>query len=233
MSRLWIVRMLRFAARTLQHGLSSARTPPLVPSGGRRRVSRRRESRSTALFGRSQGLGALWRGARSCSAHRGTRLKTLTCDNRSQEARLCSLVSSASVMSRRTRRPGARPQRLSASRRWSRSRSRPRRLASTCSPRASTTTRRSCPRRQRRSLGYIAARTERIILSTATTLITTNDPVKIAEDYSMLQHLAGGRVDLMLGRGNQRAGVSVVRAGHRQRHRARHRELRAAAPPLA
>ncbi|MDP2327908.1 MAG: LLM class flavin-dependent oxidoreductase [Dehalococcoidia bacterium] len=52
-------------------------------------------------------------------------------------------------------------------------------------------------------LGYIAARTDRIILSTATTLITTNDPVKIAEDYAMLQHLAGGRVDLMLGRGNQ------------------------------
>ena len=52
-------------------------------------------------------------------------------------------------------------------------------------------------------LGYIAARTQRIILSTATTLITTNDPVKIAEDYAMLQHLAGGRVDLMLGRGNQ------------------------------
>jgi alkanesulfonate monooxygenase SsuD/methylene tetrahydromethanopterin reductase-like flavin-dependent oxidoreductase (luciferase family) len=51
-------------------------------------------------------------------------------------------------------------------------------------------------------LGFIAARTERLILSTATTLITTNDPVKIAEGYAMLQHLAGGRVDLMLGRGN-------------------------------
>ena len=51
-------------------------------------------------------------------------------------------------------------------------------------------------------LGYIAARTSRIILSTATTLITTNDPVKIAEDYAMLQHLADGRVDLMMGRGN-------------------------------
>ena len=51
-------------------------------------------------------------------------------------------------------------------------------------------------------LGFIAARTKRLILSTATTLITTNDPVKIAEDYAMLQHLAGGRVDLMLGRGN-------------------------------
>nr|WP_168518324.1 LLM class flavin-dependent oxidoreductase [Streptomyces sp. S1D4-11]QIZ02219.1 LLM class flavin-dependent oxidoreductase [Streptomyces sp. S1D4-11] len=51
-------------------------------------------------------------------------------------------------------------------------------------------------------LGWIAARTDRIILSTSTTLITTNDPVKIAEDYAMLQHLADGRVDLMMGRGN-------------------------------
>src|SRR6201999_1643140 len=51
-------------------------------------------------------------------------------------------------------------------------------------------------------LGFVAAQTERIVLSTATTLITTNDPVKIAEDYAMLQHLSGGRVDLMMGRGN-------------------------------
>jgi putative FMN-dependent luciferase-like monooxygenase len=51
-------------------------------------------------------------------------------------------------------------------------------------------------------LGYIAARTSTLLLSTSTTLITTNDPVKIAEDYAMLQHLAGGRVDLMMGRGN-------------------------------
>jgi len=51
-------------------------------------------------------------------------------------------------------------------------------------------------------LAAIAAQTEQIVLSTAVTLITTNDPVKIAEDYAMLQHLSGGRVDLMLGRGN-------------------------------
>lgn len=51
-------------------------------------------------------------------------------------------------------------------------------------------------------LGYIAAQTEKLILSTSTTLITTNDPVKIAEDFAMLQHLADGRVDLILGRGN-------------------------------
>src|SRR3982750_3574134 len=52
------------------------------------------------------------------------------------------------------------------------------------------------------TLAYIAAQTTTLQLSTATTLITTNDPVKIAEDYAMLQHLADGRVDLMMGRGN-------------------------------
>src|SRR5580698_10948540 len=51
-------------------------------------------------------------------------------------------------------------------------------------------------------LAHIAGLTQRIILSTSVTLLTTNDPVKIAEDYAMLQHLAGGRMDLMLGRGN-------------------------------
>jgi putative FMN-dependent luciferase-like monooxygenase len=51
-------------------------------------------------------------------------------------------------------------------------------------------------------LGYIAAQTDRLLLSTSTTLITTNDPVKIAEDFAVLQHLSDGRVDLMLGRGN-------------------------------
>ncbi len=51
-------------------------------------------------------------------------------------------------------------------------------------------------------LGYIAALTSTITLSTSTTLITTNDPVKIAEDYAVLQHLSDGRMDLMLGRGN-------------------------------
>src|SRR5215218_1418650 len=52
------------------------------------------------------------------------------------------------------------------------------------------------------TLAWIAANTSTLQLSTATTLITTNDPVKIAEDYAMLQHLADGRVDLMMGRGN-------------------------------
>ncbi|MCQ9367551.1 LLM class flavin-dependent oxidoreductase [Brevibacterium sp. 91QC2O2] len=51
-------------------------------------------------------------------------------------------------------------------------------------------------------LSYLAAQTAQIRLSTATTLITTMDPVRLAEDYSYAQHLADGRIDLMLGRGN-------------------------------
>ncbi|MGZ4456499.1 MAG: LLM class flavin-dependent oxidoreductase [Nocardioides sp.] len=52
------------------------------------------------------------------------------------------------------------------------------------------------------TMAWIAAQTERILLSTSTTLITTTDPVRIAEDYGTLQHLTDGRMDLMLGRGN-------------------------------
>ena len=52
------------------------------------------------------------------------------------------------------------------------------------------------------TLAFIGARTQRIKLSTSTTLITTTDPVRIAEDYATLQHLVDGRMDLMLGRGN-------------------------------
>lgn len=51
-------------------------------------------------------------------------------------------------------------------------------------------------------LGYLAGRTKHITLSTSTTLITTNDPVRIAEEYAMLQVISDGRMDLMMGRGN-------------------------------
>lgn len=51
-------------------------------------------------------------------------------------------------------------------------------------------------------LANVAAQTQDIQLSTSTTLITTNDPVRLAEDYAYLQHLAEGRLDLIMGRGN-------------------------------
>lgn len=50
-------------------------------------------------------------------------------------------------------------------------------------------------------LAHVAALTKRIGLSTAASLITVNDPVKLAEDFSTLQHLSGGRAGLMIGRG--------------------------------
>ncbi|MEG9224596.1 CE1758 family FMN-dependent luciferase-like monooxygenase [Aeromicrobium sp. Sec7.5] len=52
------------------------------------------------------------------------------------------------------------------------------------------------------TLAHIGAQTEKLLLTTSTTLITTNDPVRLAEDYATLQHLVDGRMDLMLGRGN-------------------------------
>lgn len=51
-------------------------------------------------------------------------------------------------------------------------------------------------------LANLAAQTSTLQFSTATTLITTTDPVRITEDYSYAQHLADGRLDLMMGRGN-------------------------------
>lgn len=51
-------------------------------------------------------------------------------------------------------------------------------------------------------LSAVGAQTDKLLLSTSTTLITTNDPVRIAEEYALLQHLVDGRMDMMLGRGN-------------------------------
>ncbi|WP_308568211.1 LLM class flavin-dependent oxidoreductase [uncultured Corynebacterium sp.] len=52
------------------------------------------------------------------------------------------------------------------------------------------------------ALAHLTAKYPKLRYSTSTTLITTNDPVKIAEDYAMLQHLTDGNIDLMMGRGN-------------------------------
>lgn len=40
------------------------------------------------------------------------------------------------------------------------------------------------------------------LLNCTTTLTTTNGPVRMAEDNAMLQHLADGRIGLVMGRGN-------------------------------
>ena len=51
-------------------------------------------------------------------------------------------------------------------------------------------------------LASIAARTERIRLLTTATVLSVLDPVRVAEDYATLDHLSGGRLDIIIGKGN-------------------------------
>lgn len=51
-------------------------------------------------------------------------------------------------------------------------------------------------------LAAMAERTETIRLGTAVALGANNDPIRLAEDYATLDVLSGGRVELVLGRGN-------------------------------
>ncbi|MCC7366229.1 MAG: LLM class flavin-dependent oxidoreductase [Dehalococcoidia bacterium] len=50
-------------------------------------------------------------------------------------------------------------------------------------------------------LAAIAARTSRIRIGTGVALGVHHDPIRLAEDYAMLDVVSGGRVDLVLGRG--------------------------------
>jgi alkanesulfonate monooxygenase SsuD/methylene tetrahydromethanopterin reductase-like flavin-dependent oxidoreductase (luciferase family) len=50
-------------------------------------------------------------------------------------------------------------------------------------------------------LGAISARTERIVLSTATALLPVHDPVKFAEDYATVDVLSNGRAEVIVSRG--------------------------------
>jgi alkanesulfonate monooxygenase SsuD/methylene tetrahydromethanopterin reductase-like flavin-dependent oxidoreductase (luciferase family) len=51
-------------------------------------------------------------------------------------------------------------------------------------------------------LSYIAAKTSRIRLFTGVTLLSALDPVRVAEDYATLDQLSGGRIELVIGKGN-------------------------------
>jgi alkanesulfonate monooxygenase SsuD/methylene tetrahydromethanopterin reductase-like flavin-dependent oxidoreductase (luciferase family) len=51
-------------------------------------------------------------------------------------------------------------------------------------------------------LAAIAERTSRLRVGTAVALGANNDPVRLAEDYATLDVLSGGRVELVVGRGN-------------------------------
>lgn len=51
-------------------------------------------------------------------------------------------------------------------------------------------------------LAAVAARTERILLGTAVTVLSSDDPVRIYERFATLDALSGGRAEITLGRGS-------------------------------
>ncbi|WP_213813670.1 LLM class flavin-dependent oxidoreductase [Glaciihabitans sp. dw_435] len=51
-------------------------------------------------------------------------------------------------------------------------------------------------------LSHIAAVTSKIRLFTGVTLLSVLDPVRVAEDYGTVDHLSGGRLELIIGKGN-------------------------------
>ncbi|QXJ22212.1 LLM class flavin-dependent oxidoreductase [Actinomadura graeca] len=58
-------------------------------------------------------------------------------------------------------------------------------------------------------LGHISARTSVIRLFTAVTTLSLLDPVRAYEDYATLDHLSGGRLELMIGKGNGTAQAEL------------------------
>jgi alkanesulfonate monooxygenase SsuD/methylene tetrahydromethanopterin reductase-like flavin-dependent oxidoreductase (luciferase family) len=53
-------------------------------------------------------------------------------------------------------------------------------------------------------LSMVAGRTERIRLATGAVIVPWNDPLRVAEKFSLLDHMSGGRAVLGLGRGLSR-----------------------------
>jgi probable LLM family oxidoreductase len=51
-------------------------------------------------------------------------------------------------------------------------------------------------------LGAIAARTERIRLGSAVTVLSSDDPVRVFQRYSTLNAISGGRAEVIIGRGS-------------------------------
>src|SRR3954469_15809471 len=52
------------------------------------------------------------------------------------------------------------------------------------------------------ALAAIAAQTSRIRLASAVTVLSSDDPVRVFEEFSELDNLSGGRAEIMAGRGS-------------------------------
>jgi alkanesulfonate monooxygenase SsuD/methylene tetrahydromethanopterin reductase-like flavin-dependent oxidoreductase (luciferase family) len=52
-------------------------------------------------------------------------------------------------------------------------------------------------------LGAIAQATDRILLSTGVTVLSVLDPIRVAEDFGTLDQLSRGRIEIVIGKGNE------------------------------
>src|SRR5258707_9576241 len=69
-------------------------------------------------------------------------------------------------------------------------------------------------------LAHMAARTKRILLGTGAVILPWNDPLRVAEKISLLDHVSGGRVLFGMGRGLARreyAGFGIPMDDSRDR----------------
>lgn len=70
-------------------------------------------------------------------------------------------------------------------------------------------------------LSHLAAKTSRIRLFTTVSVLSLTDPVRSAEDYALVDHLSEGRLELIVGKGNDanaRALFSASEADQWDRH---------------
>ena len=79
------------------------------------------------------------------------------------------------------------------------------------------------------ALAGAATRTRRIRLTSAVTVLSTDDPVRVFEQFATLDGLSDGRAEIIAGRGSFTESYPAVRRQPRRLRRAVRREARAAA----
>jgi hypothetical protein len=79
-------------------------------------------------------------------------------------------------------------------------------------------------------LAALAVRTQRIRLSSAVSVLSSDDPVRVFQDFAHVDLLSGGRAEIMAGRGSFIESFPALRLRPRRLRRALLREARAADP---
>ena len=79
-------------------------------------------------------------------------------------------------------------------------------------------------------LGALAASTSRILLSTGVTVLSLLDPIRVAEDYATIDQLSRGRLEIVIGKGNEALQYPLLGLDLDKQYEYLRGELRAAQP---